>query len=258
MESCIYEGSVMHKRSKPVEHKFAFSLYMLYLDLDELPHVFSGSWLWSTERTAFARFRRRDHLGDPKLPLVDCVRDWVEERIGRRPVGPIRLLTQLRCAGIAMNPVSFYYCFDAEGTRVDTVVAEVNNTPWGERHCYLVASDPDVKDESIRTRTPKQFHVSPFMGMDLAYQWSIQKPGDRIGLRIANHEPDGTLIFEAALGMKRRELSASSRARMLVQYPFITLQLIVAIYWQAFRLYIAGVPIHPHPRNRAEQLEITS
>ena len=231
---------------------------MLYLDLEELPRLFKRSWLWSANRPAFARFRRSDHLGDPSLPLEGCVRDLVELRTGRRPDGPIRLLTHLRYAGFAMNPVSFYYCFDAPGGRIEAIVAEVNNTPWGERHCYVIS--PDVKGfrETIRVRTQKEFHVSPFMGMDLGYAWSFREPGDRLSLRVANHEPDGELLFEAVLGLKRREFSVHSRTRMLIRYPFITLQLTTAIYWQAIRLHFAGAPFFPHPRARAGSLETTS
>lgn len=257
MESCIYEGRVRHRRLRPVEHAFDFPLFMLYLDLEELPRLFDGSWLWSASRPAFARFRRSDHLGDPNLPLEDCVRDLVELRTGRRPEGPIRLLTHLRYAGVAMNPISLYYCFDISRGRVEAIVAEVNNTPWGERHCYVISADDDVSQETVRAHTPKEFHVSPFMDMDLNYAWNIREPGERLSLSIANQEPGGALLFEAALGLKRHEFSARSRARMLIRYPLITLQVSAAIYWQAIRLYSAGVPFFPHPRARADSMETT-
>ena len=231
---------------------------MLYLDLEEVPRLFDRSWLWSDRRPAFARFRRSDHLGDPSLPLEGCVRDLVEIRTGRRPEGPIRLLTHLRYAGFAMNPVSFYYCFDAPDGRVEAIVAEVNNTPWGERHCYVISADAKDRRGTIRARTPKEFHVSPFMEMDLEYAWRFREPGDRLSLCIANHEPGGALIFEAVLGLKRREFSARSRARMLLRYPLITLQLFTAIYWQATRLILAGASFFPHPRTRARSLETSS
>jgi DUF1365 family protein len=256
VKSCIYEGRVRHRRRKPVKHAFDFPFFMLYLDLDELPRLFDGSWLWSAKRPAFARFRRGDHLGDPSLPLAGCVRDLVELRTGRRPSGSIRLLTHLRYGGFSMNPVSFYYCFDAQDDRVVAIVAEVNNTPWGDNHCYVISPDAKSRGGTIRARTAKEFHVSPFMQMDLGYAWSFREPGDRLGLRIANYEPGGALLFEAALGLRRRELSTRSRAWMLVRYPLITLQLIIGIYWQALRLALAGAPFIPHPRERADGLEI--
>jgi DUF1365 family protein len=258
VKSCIYEGRVRHRRRRPVEHTFQFPFFMLYLDLEELPRLFDRSWLWSASRSAFARFRRSDHLGDPGLPLEDCVRDLVELRTDRRPEGPIRLLTHMRYAGFAMNPVSVYYCFDARDGRVEAIVAEVNNTPWGERHCYVISADAKGCRGTIRARTPKEFHVSPFMEMDLEYAWSFREPGERLSLSIANHEPGGAMLFEAVLGLKRREFNARSRARMLIRYPLITLQLTTAIYWQAIRLYFAGAPFFPHPRDRAGSLETTS
>jgi DUF1365 family protein len=258
MQSCIYEGHVRHQRRSPVEHRFGFPIFMLYLDLDELPGLFDRSWLWSADRPAFARFRRSDHLGDPTLPLADCVRDLVEQQTSCRPAGPIRLLTHLRYAGFAMNPVSFYYCFDEAGTRVEQIVAEVNNTPWGDQHCYVIPADSQTRHGTIRAQTPKEFHVSPFMEMDLAYAWSFRSPGKKLALRIANHAPDGTLLFDATLGMRRREFNARSRARMLLRYPLITLQVATAIYWQALRLLVAGAPFHPHPRRAGVPLETTS
>ena len=132
MHSAIYHGSLRHRRFAPCEHTFSYPLFMTYLDLAELDTVFRGRWLWSTRRAALARFKRTDHLGDPALPLDQAVRDLAENRSGRRPSGPIRLLTHLRFFGHCFNPVSFYYCFDAAGEHVECVVAEINYTPWGD------------------------------------------------------------------------------------------------------------------------------
>lgn len=255
MESCIYEGRVWHRRRIPIEYEFDFSLFMLYLDLDELPELFERSWFWSAERPAFARFRRADHVGDASLRLDDCVRDVVSNHTGQRPLGPIRLLTQLRYAGFSMNPVSFYYCFDSTGTEVEAIVAEVNNTPWGERHCYVVPSDSSPSRKVLSARTRKEFHVSPFMGMNLDYHWKVNAPGRRLELRIENVEREDDVIFEAALGMNRVELTPWSRARMLIRYPLISLQTFSAIYWHAIRLHFAGALFHPHPRQSAGSLE---
>ena len=138
MRSCIYRGHVRHRRFTPVEHAFRYPLFMMYLDLDELPHVLDVHPLWSARRPAPAWFRRRDYHGDAAVPLDEAVRATVAEQTGSRPRGPIRLLTHLRYFGYCFNPVSFYYCFDEEDRRVETIVAEVNNTPWGERHCYVL------------------------------------------------------------------------------------------------------------------------
>jgi hypothetical protein len=114
---------------------------MLYLDLDELPRLFEGRWLWSVNRRNIAEFRRSDYLGDPTRPLKDCVLDEVEKATAERPRGAVRLLTHLRYFGHCFNPVSFYYCFDVEGAgeRLHSIVAEITNTPWKERHRYVLA-----------------------------------------------------------------------------------------------------------------------
>jgi hypothetical protein len=254
MESCLYEGWVRHRRHRPVQHAFRFPLFLLYLDLGELPELFRGAWLWSADRPALAWFRRRDHLGPPEIPLDRCVRDRVERRTGRRPVGPIRLLTHLRYAGIAMNPVSFYYCFDAKSERVEAVLAEVSNTPWGERHDYVL--DGSGARGPVRARTAKEFHVSPFMAMDLAYAWEIGGPGPTLAIRIANHESDGALLFDAVLAMRRQELTVRNRARALLRFPLMTAQVAAAIYWQALQLRLRGAPFYPHPRTSEAAMEI--
>jgi len=260
VESCLYEGRVWHRRRRPFEHVFELPLFMLYLDLEELPRVFRGRWLWAAERPALASFRRADHLGDPARPLAECVRDHVEAHTGRRPEGPIRLLTHLRYAGYVFNPVSLYYCYDGSGDRLDALVAEVTNTPWGERHCYVLdaAAAEAGAATPLRFCTPKALHVSPFLGMDQVYEWTLHPPGSRLALHLGNRDADGTLVFEAALGLERREITGRSLARVLARYPLMTVQAIAAIYWQALRLQRKGAPFHPHPGGRPKPLEVTS
>jgi len=246
--SCLYEGTVAHRRRTPVQHAFRRRLFMVYLDLDELDEVFRGRWLWSTRRRAIARFRREDHLGHPGTPLAEAVRDLVQERRGARPPGPIRLLTHLRYLGYVFNPVSLYYCFDARGDRVETVVAEVSNTPMGERHCYVLTPEIDRGAGRIhRYRTPKAFRVSPFMGMDLEYDWTVTEPGDRLGVAIRNEALHGT-VFDASLALERREITGLSLARALLRFPAMTAQVIASIYWQALRLHGKRAPVFAPPR----------
>jgi hypothetical protein len=253
MESCLYVGRVRHRRFAPVEHAFEFPLFLLYLDLAELDRVFRGRWLWSTRRSALARFRREDHLGDPSVPLADAVRALVLARSGRRPEGPIRLLTHLRYASFVFNPVSFFYCFDSTG-RLEAVVAEVSNTPWNERHCYVLPVD--AKDSAThRFANAKEFHVSPFLGMDLDYAWTFQPPGERLAVRIENRERDGRVCFDARLALRRREITGPNLALALARFPLMTLQVMAAIYWQAFRIRRKGAPVFPHP---ARPLEATT
>lgn len=251
MRSCLYEGDLIHVRLGPVPHRFRYRVGLCYLDLAELPEVFRGRWLWGVEGRRPACFRRADHLGDPGVPLDRAVRDLVEARTGSRPGGPIALLTQLRYLGYVFNPVSFFYCFDAAGSSVEAIVAEVTNTPWLERHCYVLPRE----GEALCFRTPKQFHVSPFQPMEQEYDWRFDEPGERLRVQLANLD-SGRAVFRAALDLERREITGASLARALVRRPFATGALTAAIYWQALRLAWKRAPFHAHPRTLPPPSEV--
>ena len=247
MKSCIYEGRVRHDRRRPVEHAFRYRVFMMFLDLDELRDVFRGRWFWSTQHAALARFRRSNHLGDPDRPLKDEVLDVVERESGHRPTGPVRLLTNLSYFGFCFNPVSFYYCYAGDGETLETIVAEVNNTPWGERDIYVLPAAKDTgAGDALRFRPRKKMHVSPFMPMNVEYDWSFIDPGERLSVFMAN-DIDGERMFSASLLLQRRTISSGSLARVLVTYPFMTLKVLGGIYWQALRLWRKGAPFHEHP-----------
>jgi len=219
---------------------------MLYLDLDELPRLFRRRWLWSVERPNIASFRRADHYGDPGVPLDQAIRDLVESRTGHRPGGPVRLLTHLRYFGVGFNPVSFYYCFDQSGERLESVVAEVNNTPWGERHCYVIDRRDAHDGSRLHDHAGKAMHVSPFMEMDMRYDFRLATPGERLDLHIGNLR-DGAKLFDATLGLRRREITARGLAMALLQFPLMTWKVLAAIHFEALRLWLKGVPLVDHP-----------
>lgn len=255
MQSALYRGVVVHRRHAPRRRGFRFRLSMLYLDLDELPRVFAGRWLWSLERRNVASFRRSDHLGPAHVPLADAARDRVEASTGERPAGPVRLLTHLRYLGLCFNPASFYYCFDADGETLRAVVVEVHNTPWGERHSYVIpAGERPRADAALRHEAAKRMHVSPFLGMEQRYRFRIAAPGARLRLAITNCEA-GRPVFGAGLDLERREIGARSLAAHLLTHPWMTGEVLAGIYWQAFRLWLEGTPYHPHPARRAEPEE---
>ncbi len=250
LESCVYEGWVTHRRWQPIEHSFRYRHFMLYLDLDELPEALDGHRLWSARRPALAWFRREDYHGDASVPLAGAVRETVAERIGHRPAGPVRLLTNVRSFGHCFNPVSFYYCFDAPGDRRPrAIMAEVTNTPWGECHAYVMDC-PHQDGEVMAQGFDKALHVSPFMGMDHRYEWRLAAPGPRLTVEIASHR-GGAKAFEATLHMNRHELSGAVLNRMLLRYPATTLRVQARIYAQALRLKLKRAPYFSHPGQAA-------
>jgi DUF1365 family protein len=252
--SCLYEGVVRHRRTGSVRDEFRYPLFMTYLDLDELPHLFDGRLLWSARRPAVAWFRRSDYLGDPTAPLGAAVRALVRQRTGVRVNGPIRLLTHLRYLGYCFNPVSFYYCYEASGERVVAVVADVTNTPWGERHAYVM---PGARREDrgsaavMRAQLSKRLHVSPLMAMDHVYDWSISEPSEQLSVHIESRRSDGESVFDATLSLRRRAITPRALRRVLVRYPFITARITTRIYAQALRLKLRGASYFPHPEHGA-------
>lgn len=282
MHSCLYTGTVRHRRFTPAVNEFKYSLFQMYLDLSEVPELFDPFLLWSARRPAIAWFRREDHLGDPKTALDVCVRDEVERQTGVRPSGPVRLLTNLRYFGYVMNPVSYYYCFDETSGRLQTVLAEVHNTPWGEQHCYVLQTPIHREGgASAVLWNDKDFHVSPFMGMGMRYRWRLSEPSESLAVSIQCHESktelsnDGSSSgneeadrngavplpdppnttrrprpFDVTLSMRREEITASSLRRVLMKHPCMTASVTAKIYWQALKLWWKQVPFVPHPRQR--------
>lgn len=256
MHSALYTGQLRHRRFAPVPHAFEYRLYMAYLDLAELDEVFRGRWLWSVQRPAPVWLRRTDYLGDARAPLDQAVRDRVEQETGRRPRGPVRLLTHLRTFGHCFNPVSFYYCYDAADEQVETIVADITNTPWKERYAYVLPAPRNTHSGAVlRFRFGKSFHVSPFMPMDIDYDWRFTQPGARLMVHMENRRANARLFY-ATLSMKRREITGVNLAAALVGYPFATFKVVGAIYWQALRLWLKRVPFHVHPAKRVEEKTI--
>jgi len=251
MHSAIYQGTVRHRRFAPVRHEFTYGLFMMFLDLGELSHVFRGHWLWSARHPNLAYLRRKDHLGDPAVSIDDAVRRLVADRTGTHPTGPIRLLTHLRYFGHCFNPVSFFYCYDRADSRVETIVAEVTNTPWHERHCYVL---PETMNEHPhrwkRYRFPKVFHVSPFIDMNVDYDWRFSEPNERIQVHMEDYS-GAEKLFDATLSLRRRPLTGMNLLRSLTRYPLMTVQVVAKIHFQALRLWRKGATFYVHPRKRS-------
>jgi DUF1365 family protein len=249
--SAIYEGWVTHRRHRPVEHAFRYRIFMPLLDLGELPGVLDPYPLWSARRPAPAWFRRADYLGGAEETLAGSARALLAQRVGRQPDGPIRLLAHPRYLGVGFNPVSFLFCHRASG-ELDSVIAEVTNTPWGDRHAYVLdpGSASPGADGSVGGELDKRLHVSPFMAMDQRYEWWTTVPGEDLRLGFRNRE-DGEVVFDATLTLRRREIDRRLMARLLLAYPPMTIATVARIYLQAFRLRIKGTPWFAHPERAA-------
>ena len=245
-ESAIYEGWVTHRRTGPVEHSLRYRVFMPLVDVDRLPELLDPFPLWSARRRAPARYRRSDYLrghGDERT-LGDAARDLVGERTGSRPAGPVLMLANPRYWGIGFNPVSFYFAYGETG--VEAMIAEVTNTPWGQRRCYVLAAGPD----GLRGEFAKRLHVSPFMPMEQTYEWSASEPGERIGVTIANRDERGNTVFTAGIALERRDLSPRAMGEILFRYPPMTATTLARIYLNAARLKLKGAPYFSPPSDR--------
>lgn len=246
MRSRLYEGVLRHRRVAPRKHEFSYRVFMPYLCLDELPQLFADKRFWSATGPSLAQFRRSDFMGDPALPLDSEVRRRIREECGAAPSGPIYLLANMRYFGHIMNPIACYYCFNDDESRLEYVVAEVNNTPWNERHSYVLRG-PE-QGPWLKTEFDKQFHVSPFNPMDMRYNWRSNTPDRRLVLHMENTS-EGDKVFDATLSLSALPLTADNLNKLLLRHPFMTAKVGLAIYWQALRLFLKRVPIYNHPGN---------
>jgi DUF1365 family protein len=235
---------------------FQYRLFFMFLDLAELSTLFDIHPLWSYERLNIACFRRRDHFGDATIPLDQALADLVEDRLGSRPNGPVRLLTHLRYFGHCFNPASFYYCYNSADTGVETIVVEIHNTPWGERHCYVLGAEQNEHPIKYwrRHQFAKSFHVSPFIDMDIHYDWRFREPHDFLQVHMIDYQ-GGQKLFDASLALHRREITRPSLTEVLIRYPMMTGKVITMIYWQALRLILKRTPFFPHPKKRESMVE---
>lgn len=268
MDSCIYRGFVRHRRFEPVDREFRYPIAYLFVNLDEIDEVINRLPLLGTRHWAICGLRRSDHLGDCTLPLDDAVRKAVEAQTGRWLSGPVRMLTLWSSLGFYFSPITLYFLNDTDDNAV-AVLAEVSNTPWGERHEYVLWEGNRVAANTaggrgLAYRHRKEFHVSPFLDIGLEYRWQLTTPADRLTIHLAvsrhddaKRQPDvvgarQNELFDATVSLTRRPLTRVAWLSQVIRYPLVPARVLSAIYFQAFHLWIQKVPFYAHPRKRRE------
>ncbi|MBL6698399.1 MAG: DUF1365 domain-containing protein [Luminiphilus sp.] len=245
MSAKLYSGTLRHARYTPKKHSFTYKVFMPFVELETLSQLTEQLPLWSAKRWAPARFLRSDFLGPKTVPLADAVRLRIHAQTGRHHDGPIYLLANWRYFGYQNNPIAVYYCYDKPGGCLQYVVAEVTNTPWGERHSYVLKAP--AGEGPLVTEFDKALHVSPFNPMEMTYRWHSDSPGASLAIQIALFQKNER-IFDAVLSLSAEPLNARSAVLAILSYPLMTLKVVLGIYWEALRLFLKGVSLHSHPK----------
>lgn len=249
----LYEGTVVHARRAGAEHHFRSAVWMALVDLDRIDEL-HGFWpIWSARFRAVIEWSHKDYGGTRTVANRDAralageMRDLVERHTGARPGGRVDLLAQARTWGWLFNPIAIYYCYAEDSGPPAAAVLGVTNTPWGERHHYVV----DLRDRQPRSvGIAKALHVSPFLPMDLQYDVRLSTPGEHCSVSITVRDGE-TIVLTAAMSLRRSAFSRRHLLGLLVRHPFITHRVSMGIYTQALRLWrkkVAYIPRRPTGR----------
>ena len=258
MNSCLYKATVMHNRLAPRPHRFHYSVFMFYIDLEEVELLRKKLLMFSNNQFNFFSLRDDEHL---QLPIVHpdkskSIREQITRYLSENGIsigkGRIMLLTNLNVLGYNFNPVSFYYCFDAEEKPL-CCIAEVGNT-FGEMKPYLLTKE-NLSGDRFRLNTTKYFYVSPFIDHDTNFDFSLVIPGEKLNIRI-DDDKKGERFFISTLTGIKKPLNNRNLLLYSLRFPFITLKIITLIHWNALLLYLKKLPFHRKNANQELQRDV--
>lgn len=248
MENSIYEGFISHRRFLPKLHQFTYKIFMFCFDIDNIPGAFKDTRWFSLERFNWFSFKRKNHLGPVTEPLSQSVRDYIHAKTGKTVTGKIYLLTHLATMGYCFNPISLYMVLKPDSDELDMLLTEVTNTPWAERHVYVLDSPAAIKKNIYQYIFNKSLHVSPFMEMNHEYHLNFKIDQNQLILHMDSYQ-NREHIFDASLSLTSQSLNKTNVHKIMRRYPFITYKVTAAIYWEALKLFIKRVPFYAHPKS---------
>ena len=243
MQNSVYFGWVTHRRFQPISHEFSYRISMLLLDVAELDKLFKPYYCWSYKRPNLAAFYPSDYWDGKQVNLDAAVRQGILDKTGKTANGKIFMLTHPRYFGHIFNPVTFYFAMQESCLQPEFIIAEITNTPWNERFHYVLDCSQQQSGKFI---FDKQFHISPFMPMQMEYRWEFNIQLDSLKIHMENYAK-GIKQFDASLNIKAQEFNARNLRKVLLHYPFMTVKVISAIYWQALKLWLKKARFYSHP-----------
>lgn len=247
IDSCFYQGVVKHRRTIPVENSFSYPVFISYIDIDRTDELFPNKFLFSKNKWSWIRFRAADYY-QPEY-AGQTMRQYVNELLANDDIEnpyQVMLLTNLRFAGFVINPISCFYCFNAQ-QQLTAIIARVTNTPWGEIKNYVLHCDPNKKFQRIKFT--KDMHVSPFNPMGMIYDWRNNIPGEKLALHM-DCLKENQVHMKATISLKKKEWVKHNQWDLAIRYPLMTFSIAWRIYIQALKLLLKRSPFYSHPNKQ--------